>query len=219
VPLDAERFPADVHVGTEILRSVTLARNVGHGDVRSLRFENQAFVARGSSPVRNRRQRFYVDEDLVGRVFGMRGRIGHHDRERLADVAHLVQRNDELLEWHELGHRREAQRNRGHFAAAVSRDIASGEDCAHARHRSRLGSVDRTDDAVGSGASHDRGVEKAFTVQVVYVASFAGKETRVFHARNRLPDVSIARVHAGSVFFAPRAYAGRAAHTASMIGI
>ncbi len=61
---------------------------------------------------RGGRERLDLEIDRLERVLGLGERIGHHQRDRLADIAHLALRDYRLLELLQLGQRREAQGNR-----------------------------------------------------------------------------------------------------------
>ena len=104
-------------------------------------------------------QRIDVDHDGLAGIACLRQRLGHHERDGIADIAHLV------------GHQRGAvglQQRRavpvfqrqaaGEGAVVGGGEIGSGPDPEHAGHGLGGRGVDAADDAVGMGRAHDPGI-------------------------------------------------------------
>jgi hypothetical protein len=157
--------------------------------------ENEALVARGGTPVGDRRQRIDLEADTVRRIFRLRRRVGDDDRHGLADIAHFVERDHELFEGDQIGHGRQAQWNGGNAAVTVACHVFTREDRAHTGHRFRFGRIDRPDVAVRHRAPEDHRVHHTLPVQVVDVAAVTSEQTQVFDPLDRLADVSVARGH------------------------
>ena len=76
---------------------VALHRRQRDDVIAAGRLEQQAFVLARGLAVGHRRQRFDVERDRIERVLGERRAVGDDDRDRLADVAHLVLGDHRLL--------------------------------------------------------------------------------------------------------------------------
>ncbi len=133
--------------------------------------------------VRGRGERVEIHAHRRGGVHGLRRRLGHHDGDRFAHVAHAVHRE------------RRDGRDRQELAAAPGeggggrdraqsrRDrVAPGEDREHAGHGERPARVHGADDPVRGGGAGERGVGLAGQVHVVGEAAAAGEERTVLAA-------------------------------------
>ena len=94
-------------------------------------------------------QRLVLDLDQVARVLGDVAVLGDHGRDRLAVVAHLLDRD------HVLDDRAGAE---GGQRRRVLGHVGAGDDADHARQRLRLRGVDGDDARVRVRAAHDRRV-------------------------------------------------------------
>ena len=102
--------------------------------------------------VEHDRQRLVLDLDQVARVLGDVAVLGDHGRDRLAVVAHLLDR-DQVLDDRAGAERGERRRVLG--------DVGAGHDADDARQRLGLRGVDRDDARVRVRAADDRGVRHA----------------------------------------------------------
>ena len=154
----------------------------------------QNIVLAGGLAIGHRRQRLDVDRDRLQRVLGERRAVGHHDRDRLADVAHLADGDDRLLVALELGQRLLPQRNVRHVA-----DIGRRDHGVHARPRARRRRVDRADAAVRDRAAQDHRMQHFLADEIVDVLSAPGEKAEVLDALDRAADEGVpARVAWGS---------------------
>ena len=137
----------------------------------------------------HRRQHLVVDLDLLGGVLGLRQRLGHHHRDRIADIAGLARR-DRRMRRHL--HRR-AVLGMDHPAAdqiadLVGRKLGAGQHRDHAGHSSRRGDVDLLDPGVRMRRAHEHRAGLARPADVVGVLALAGDEAEVFLAAHRCAD-------------------------------
>jgi len=160
-------------VGRLHVQRIALGGRVGDGEL--------ALVA-----IDHRGQRLDVDVDRIGRVFGERGRVRHHHRDRLAYVVHFPGSNDRLLVRHELRQRREAQRDARH--RAILRDVGRREDGVHAGHGACPCRVDGADAAVADVGAQDRGVQHALDVLVVDIGALAAQQAQILEALDGFAD-------------------------------
>ena len=96
-----------------------------------------------------RRQRLVFDLDQPNGVFGDITRVGNDQRHRLADMAHLAERDAALLD-RRVG---KAWQRPGFL-----RGVLAGDHCDDARQRQRRRLVDRSDPRVGVRAAQHRGM-------------------------------------------------------------
>jgi hypothetical protein len=113
-------------------------------------------------------------------------RVGHHPGERLADVVDFALRDHGLLEGHELGQRREPQRDRRHRGALG--DIVGREYGMHAGYPPRLLRGDGADAPMGDAAAQDRRVQHAFDVLVVDIRAAPAQQAQVLEALDGFSD-------------------------------
>ena len=141
----------------------------------------------------HRRQFFEVQPDRFGRVLGLVAGLGDDDRDRLADMAHLVVRQERLLRIEEfvlddrgpfarhrdlaLGHRRQQLQQIG----AIERQHDAG-------HRGGARKVDRADAGMRRRAAHQHRVQHARQHQIGDELPLAGQKPAVFAPQERAPD-------------------------------
>ena len=124
-----------------------------------------------------RRQVVDVDEDALGGILGEIGVGGEDDRHRLADIAHLVLRQDRLAVGLEAGDADLAEidrRDRG--------DVGEGPHRRHAGHGQGLARLDAEDAAVGDRRADDAHVELAGKIDVGGEAALSGEKRPVLQA-------------------------------------
>ena len=140
----------------------------------------------------HRGQRLDLDRDRLGGFACLNRGLGDHERQRIADEAHLVGRQRRprrlahlgavaILECHDAFER----------AVAGGREILAGERAEHARHGARRRHVDVADHAVPMAAAHHRRIGLAGQPHVVGVAALAAHQLRVLGARHRLADAEL----------------------------
>ena len=142
----------------------------------------------------HRRQLFIVDLDHRRRVLRLLQRLGDHQRDAVADIAHLRIGQDRMLR---LLHRRavDAVDEPAARQPAYILELLAGEDAQHAGCGLRGGDVDLRQPGVRVGAAHEHAVALLRQRDVVGVLAAAGQEAQVFAARHRLADQLLGCVH------------------------
>ena len=180
VSMDAELFPAPiwrVHRG-----DVSLLRHIGHRKVFAVFFEQNRCSGLRHVTICDGDQRIDVDHYGLGGILRESHGVGDDDGDRLADIAHLVDGDDRLLERLQAFQVAAPHRNFRHGAAARRDDVLRGKHAAHARHCTRRRRVDRTDAAVGPRAAHDQRMKHAVMPHVVDIFAVAAHQSQVFNA-------------------------------------
>ncbi len=143
----------------------------------------------GVGQVGDGRQVGVVDLQQFGGVAGLLLRVRDHHGDRIADVAHLADRDHRMRRF---GHGRAVLAvdlpAAGQPADALGRHVGADEHFYHAgccRCRRDVDAVDLRMRAVGA---FDDGVELAGTVDVVGVVAFAAEEADVLFAANGCAD-------------------------------
>ena len=158
------------------------------GDVRAeLLVHERRPVLCGRRDIDERLERLVVDLDELGRVDGVRTGVGDHDRDAVALVVDLADREREVLgALHVLGHRPGAR----HRRLPVVAQVGAGEhgDDALGGRRSRR--VDRDDPRVRVRAADDGHHDRAREVDVVDVGAPAAEQRIVLLALERGADVT-----------------------------
>jgi hypothetical protein len=124
-------------------------------------------------------QRVVVDDHHLGRVDGLRARLGDNDRHDVADEA------DDIA-----GERRARQRSRDHGKTLSGFEVevvgrVHGDD---ARHRHCVARVDRLDAGMGHRRPDERQMEQTFDLEVVEVLGVAAQDARVLGAPHRVAE-------------------------------
>ena len=125
-----------------------------------------------------------IDHDEVGRVLGPRPRLGHDDRQRIADEPGPVVGQRPERRPQQLGRRAQLH------LADVRAQVPTGQHRDDAGRPTGLGRVDGDDVGVRLGAAHERGVQHAGQVHVGDVASLAGEDPVVLDAADAATDES-----------------------------
>ncbi len=147
-----------------------------------MRIEQPCGVGAGRVAIGHYRQRFEIELDCIERIFSACERIGYHHRDDLADVPDAIDRDHRLLERHQIGQRRESQRNRRHLAVRSVGDLACSEHRNHARHRPRLVGPDIANARMRHLAAQHRRVQHAFELDVVDELPCAAQQALVLEA-------------------------------------
>ena len=139
----------------------------------------------GLGVVDDRRQRFVVDLDELGRVLGERSGVGDDEHDRIAGEAHLA-----------FGERRarclgtRGADRRVPLRLHVRVQVCGGEHVMDAGLGECGGSVDAADRGAGEVAADEARVQHAWQRNVVDVGAGAGEQARVLdsvHARTHVP--------------------------------
>ena len=122
----------------------------------------------------HRRQRIDIDDDGLGRVDGLRGRLGHDGRDDVADEAHAVTGEDRPVE-RVRQHGEPLERRKAQVVAGV----VDGQD---ARQALGLVDVDGPHLAVRQRRPHEHHPGRLDRLQVVHVLAGACDQHRVFES-------------------------------------
>ena len=143
----------------------------------------------GLFQIDDRRQRIELDGDVGQCVLGEIAALRQHDRQGLADVAHLAfgERHLRALVEDEPGDRRwrHEQRPRRPVRAEILRRI-DGDD---ALARPRRGNVDRADRGVGEVAAQESRMQHAGKLDVVDEQRLTAQQPRVLVASDRSAEI------------------------------
>ncbi len=134
-------------------------------------------------------ERLVIDGDQRGRVGGLLARLGHHQGDRIADMAYSVARK-------RRPRRREGRRSIASLAGGVCRQVAEpiGRDVGPGQHRKhswrppRDGAIKLANARVRMRRADHDGVGLAGEVHVVGIMAETLDETRVLQAAHGLPD-------------------------------
>ena len=138
-------------------------------------------------------QRVDVHDDVAQRVFGDVAAVCHNHRNRLPDVPHFAAREREMragMKDQPLDRRRRHEQRRRH---AIRAEIIRGVDRHHARPLPRARDLHTTQHAVGVVAAHERHMQHARQLHVVYESRPAGEQSGVLVAENAGADITAVR--------------------------
>ena len=159
----------------------------------------------GRLEVGDGRQRLVVDVDEPDGVLGHVAVVGHDERDQLAHVAHLVDRQRPLGPRMGQARMRDQER-RGLVELA---ELGGGQDQVHARQRAGASRVDRADARVRVRAAEAGGVEHAAGLDVVDERAQAAEEPRVLVSRDARADHARRHGRAGAESHRARALSAR----------
>jgi hypothetical protein len=148
-------------------------------------------VHQGRLEVDHHVQRLEVDEHVTYAVLGDVAALRDHDRQRFADVAHLVagERQVRPCVKHRAGNRRwwNEERRRRQVVAEIGGRIHRDD----ARPLTRGARVDRDDARVRVLAPDERGMQHPRQLHVVHEARPAGQQAGVFVPRDTRAKVAV----------------------------
>ena len=142
-----------------------------------------------------RRQRFEIDGDQLGRVFREIAALGQDHRDRLADVPHLVMGQQRLLRIEEgvLDLRgpfpRQRQLGVGHRGKELGQ-LRAVQHIGDARRRGGARQVDRADARVRHLAAHEHRMQRVGQLQIGDELAAAQQQAAVLATRHRAADIS-----------------------------
>ena len=126
-------------------------------------------------------------DDALGGIERLRPRLGDDQRDRLADMAHLADRQQRL--------RRKGERlaglhvgfhRRTHRLQPVGARILAGQHRKHARHRPGRRRVDPLDPRMRVRRAQHHGVHHAVEAQIVQISALAGGEAGILPPPRRI---------------------------------
>ena len=202
VPVLDERLGDDVRRGREDGVEVGVGRRFDpHGDVRAELGVHERGVLGGALGVDDGGQRLVVDLDQLGRVLGEVARLGHDERDRVADEADVA-----LGEGPEgrAGHGRRVTLEHGRLHRADVRvEVRGGEHRPDAGHGPRRVDVEAGDPGVREVAAHERGVQHPRHDHVVDVGALPGQQPWVLAPADGLPHEPTGRRRAHGALPSP----------------
>ena len=135
--------------------------------------------------VEHRLERLVLGLDQLGRVLGERTALGDDERDRLADVAHSLAREDgvSLVRHHAVLDRP------GRQGVDSPAELRAGDDGDDARESARRPRLDSPEPRVCVRAADKRGVREPRKLDVVEVRRLAAEEASVLAAWKRASDV------------------------------
>ena len=127
----------------------------------------------------HRFERLVVDAHQLGGVLGEVAALRHHQRDRLADIAHALDRQRPLID-------RRLQRDQERVGQLAH--VLAGDHRPHAVLRQRRGRVDADDLGVRVRRADDVSVQRPVRHrQVVRIAAMPREQSRIFLAKDRAP--------------------------------
>ncbi len=133
---------------------------------------------------RHHRQPLPVDGDILGGVLGRRAARRHHDRDRLADIAHDIAGEHVLQERRHVAVGRNAARDR----RQLGRQVGRGHDREDIGPRQGTAGIDAHDAGMRMRTAHDQSLGHERQRQVGDVAALAAEEPFVFDPRDAGTD-------------------------------
>ena len=189
--LHAKTFAAHVSGIAERGVGVAARRAQRQRVIAAVLFEQQCRAGARNGGTGHRRQRLDFTFDCSRGSFRQRRTVGDHNRERFTKVAHLVARQNGLLETLQLRPRVHAQRDDRQCCV----EIGGGDDSVYAGVRTRSGGVQRADMAVRVHAAQDHRMQHAGAYEIADETAAAGDEACVFDACDCLADMRVVAVH------------------------
>ena len=171
-----ERPHHDVGVGEEVVVGSSATAPDEVGAVR--RKEQRRAVGGGRDRIGDRGKRVDLHGDCLGGVERLGEGAGEHDRDRLPDEPHPVDRQQWSLE-------RLVARER---ALAGQVEIGGGPDRVDAVTLGRGRGVHRLDDTVGHMGSDEHRVQRALDLEVGHEAGAAVEQAGVLRAKHRMTE-------------------------------
>ncbi len=182
------RRPREGGLGRRLVAGAEIQRQVARGIVVEER------GALGGGLVRRGHDTEILDVEHHGfrRVAGLGQGLGHHQGDRLADIAHLADAQRGMVR---LAHRRAVLVLERQAVAdrPVAVEIGGGDDRQHAGHGERRLRVDAAQGPVGDRAAHEHAVGLAVEGEIVGIAALAAHQHGVLGPRHRLADAEFLR--------------------------
>ncbi len=143
----------------------------------------------GLGGIDHRRQHLVIDDNLLGRVLGLRERVRDDDGNRITHMAGLADRKRRMRRHL---HGRAVLRQHGPAADQVAKlafgKFRAGRHAHHAGHAGRRLGVDAPDLGVRMRGANEIDMGLRRTGHVVGVLALAGDETEIFLAAHRSAD-------------------------------
>ena len=161
---------------------------LAHGAMRhvgALLLVHDSDVGRRDLEVDHGRKRLELDVDQVAGVLGDVPVLGDNDRDRIADEAHGVRRQDRSGRPDDATADRRVERR-----VLEGREVLVREHGMDAGQRTGRGEVERDDPTVRDVAAHERRFQHARQRDVIDVATAPGEQAGVLLACHRLADES-----------------------------
>ena len=185
MPVHAQPFAPRIGRIAKRRIGVPAHRAQRHGEVGAGVLVQQCLVAPGRIAITHRRQFVDLQHDGFERILCARACVGDNQRNRFADVTHLVTGDHRLLEHQQRRMGFLAQRDARHHRA----DIGCGDHRDNPGHGEAGLGVDRADTAVRHRAAQDCGRQHAGARHVPKVSAAALQETTVLDALDRPADI------------------------------
>ncbi len=198
--LHRKALAADVGGARERRLGIAARRRQRDDVVRAGRLEQQSVALARPLAIRHGGQRLDVDLDRFKRVFGSGGTVGHHDGERLADIAHLAAGDHRLLVRREL-----RQQLLPHRDDRNIDDVGRRNNGCDTWARACGADIDLTDTAMRDLAAQDDSVQNISGRDVVDELPSATQKAKVFEPLDWTSDQGVG-ASAHERLSAPRAH-------------
>ena len=167
---------------------IAVDRGERHCQIRAGVLKDQCFIPPRDMPVRDDRQLLDVKLDRLDTILGNGCRVGQHDRDRLADIAHPVQGDDRLAERLGSGRCLQPQRDFRHHADP---DLGCSDHRMHAGERQSRLCIDCANAAMCQWAAQDSGMQHPVSRKVGNVFAAPAQKTQILDTLNRGADVAV----------------------------
>ena len=174
---------------------IALDRAHGQHLVAAESLMQQHIAAGRGGAIGDRAQHLAIDRDGLQCVLRLLQGFGHHQRQRLADIAQLVVRDHRLFERLDLGQRLLAHRDARHQSIGLQRQhFGASEHRNHARHLACGAGIHTMQSGMRQLAAQHCRVQHLRLAQIAEKASLALQQSLIFDPAHRCANGGAASV-------------------------